>query len=171
MKEKMRVGNLLAEFCVSLLKANPEHTSFWIENPDGSWFWRQPSILHAFASLRFHLFRIDYCRFGTPYRKRTRFATNLPMLQQDPILCSRDHAHTVLRGAHPSGVLWTQVAEPYPHPVADLLAVAAASQALWYPSPQFDIVALASRACNSIRSRKAAKLLKNASKAQARQRS
>lgn len=53
-------------------------------------------------------------------RKRMRLITSIPLLICDPLQCTHDHVHTVLRGQHPSGALWTKVAEPYPYPVADL---------------------------------------------------
>ena len=128
----MPVGNLLAESVPSLIMSKPKHVHFWFENPDGSWFRRMPCVIKALSSVECWLFRIDYSRFGTPYRKRAHFATDLPVLMHAPLLCTRSHVHTVLRGAHPSGKLWTQVAEPYPFPVAELLAVAAACVAGWH---------------------------------------
>jgi len=162
MKEKMRIGNVLAEFVALIIVSLPAHMSFWFENPDGSWFWRMPCIIHACDVRDCWLFRIDYCRFGTVYRKRTRFLTDLPLLKHEPILCTRDHAHTVLRGAHASGVLWTQIAEPYPHSVADILALASAHASQWCFSVPASLLSVAVRACQSAKARQKVRALRHA---------
>ena len=162
MKIKMRIGNIIAEWIALLIESLPAHVSFWFENPDSSWFWRMPCIIRAQSSRPCWLFRIDYCRFGTPYRKRTRFLTDLPVLKTHPILCSRDHVHTVLRGTHSSGVLWTKIAEPYPHPVAIILATASACAASWCFQVFPDLVSVAARACQSAKARAAAKAHRHA---------
>jgi len=151
MKQKMLIGNQHADFVVRLLSSLPSHMHFWIENPDGSWLFRMPHVVDFVNSHPIWNFRIDYCRFGTPYRKRTRFLTNIPLLCHVPILCDRTHVHTVLRGQHPSGVLWTQVAEPYPFPVADLLALCVCVASKWHPEVSSDLVLIAARACKDSR--------------------
>jgi hypothetical protein len=49
---------------------NPE-VLFFIENPDSSWLWKR-KVSESFP----HYVRLDFCQYGKPYRKRTRFATN-----------------------------------------------------------------------------------------------
>ena len=145
----MKIGNLHVDFVVRLLESLPTSMCFWIENPDGSWFFRMPAIIKYMSEHEVWPFRIDYCRFGTPYRKRTRFISNIPMLHHAPILCDRTHAHTVLRGLHPSGYLWTKVAEPYPVPVADLLALSVCGACQWYRDLHPDLEVLAACACKT----------------------
>ena len=45
--------------------------------------------------------RVDYCRFGTPWRKRTRVALNIPKLRGLRRLCACEKPHVQLRGQHP----------------------------------------------------------------------
>ena len=101
--------------------------------------WRMPEWVAVVSLLEFHLVRVDYCRFGMCFRRRTRFLSNLPGLLHAPILCKHDHTHTVLRGLHPSGVPWTVEAEPYPFELADILATACCTYALWHPGPTSDL--------------------------------
>ena len=70
--------------------------------------------------------RIDYCRFGTAWRKRTRFRTNLHLAgQTDFCKCARPHLR--LRGrCRERKVNFTQLAEAYPRAVANMLGAAAA---------------------------------------------
>ena len=66
--------------------------------------------------------QLDYCQFGMPWRKRTLFYTNIVCLRGQTCYCLGKHEHQLLKGISPSGVLWTKVAEPYPHAVAEMLA-------------------------------------------------
>ena len=83
---------------------------FWLENPDCSWLWRQPeflSLLEDFPLLTF--WRYDCCRFGSPWRKRTRILTTTA-LASTTTFCSGGHAHQVLRGRSRKHKLsWTAV--------------------------------------------------------------
>jgi len=145
MKEKMAIGNSHSLWLASLVKGSRRYMMWWIENPDSSGLWRMPECVQLGKCM--FLFRVDCCRYGTPYRKRTRFMTNIPHLKCDPILCKRDHVHTVLRGTHPSGRLWTQVAEPYPFPPSDHLAMAAAIDCNWHPEVRVDVDSIPRRQC------------------------
>jgi hypothetical protein len=90
---------------------------------------------------------VDYCRFGTPWRKRTAFFTNIPSLCS-PVLCTREHSHLVLRGGGPGGMAWTAIAEPYPFGVADVLAVHACAAAGISVGPEkLDLDAVADGHC------------------------
>lgn len=58
---------------------------FFVENPDGSWIWKLDQELSWDDILQNPTvgdFRVDQCRFGTPWRKRTRFRTNCQV--EDP---------------------------------------------------------------------------------------
>ena len=76
--------------------------------------------------------RVDYCRFGTRWRKRTRFATNTS-LQGEVRLCDKTHEHWKLRGMH-GGVSRTKLAEPYLYPLCASLASACCKHAGWIAS-------------------------------------
>ena len=103
---------------------------FWVENPDGSWLWRQREWERLLHHGDIDLFRVDYCVYHAPWRKRTRFTNNLPELKGVTQLCRGGHKHVVLRGAAPGGGgMMTSLAEAYPHPIADILAAAIAHAA------------------------------------------
>lgn len=145
MKKKMKVGNSHSKWLASLVSMSSDYVFWWIENPDSSWIWSMREWRPIIASM--HSLRVDYCRFGMPWRKRTKFVSNVPGLRHDPIFCTRDHKHTVLRGCSPSGMLWTLVAEPYPFPLADILASASCVACKWHPPLHIDIDTIACRAC------------------------
>jgi len=44
------------------------------------------------------------------------------------------HVHQLLQGISPSGLPWTKVAEPYPHAVAEILALGVAVHCGWVDS-------------------------------------
>ena len=98
---------------------------FWVENPSLSWLWRQAGTLSwddILADRRVGDWVLDYCRFGTPWRKRTRFRTS-GQLKGQKCVCVCQRPHVQLRGHCKSkGVLYTKLAEPYPRGVAETLA-------------------------------------------------
>ena len=131
-RERIRVGNLLANWmafayrrCVAL------DVAVWVENPDSSWLWRLRSWKRIIANKAniFGEWRVDYCRFGTRWRKRTRFATNTA-LQGEVRFCTGLHEHWRLRGTY-GGSSRTKLAEPYPYPLCCTLASACCQKAGW----------------------------------------
>lgn len=96
---------------------------FWIENPDGSWFWRMDGELsweRILENPKVQDFRVDQCRLGTPWRKRTRFRTNSHAGGQK-LLCSG--RHLLLRGKDKlTKQNYTKLAESYPQRLCTLLA-------------------------------------------------
>ena len=76
--------------------------------------------------------RVDYCRFGTRWRKRTRFATNTS-LRGEVRFCDKTHEHWKLRGTH-GGVSRTKLAKSYPYPLCASLASACCKHAGWIAS-------------------------------------
>ena len=125
MTEKLRIGNAMALWCFSILGlAMDMGLGVWLENPSLSWMFRLPewlALLERYPQLQYRV--VDYCRFGTKWRKRTRFATNTGV-GGEKTLCSRDHQHLVLRGRssfHRKS--WTAVAQTYPLGVAKAVAI------------------------------------------------
>eukprot|EP00438_Fugacium_kawagutii_P027608 Skav231511 [mRNA] locus=scaffold84:334476:339113:- [translate_table: standard] len=99
---------------------------FWIENPDGSFFWRQKPFLQVVRNWDLQSFRCDFCTFGTRWRKRTRFVTNGCLAGQKRF-CRGCKSHQLLRGRSSyHKCSWTKVAEPYPRRLCSLLAWAVA---------------------------------------------
>jgi hypothetical protein len=136
MKLKVTEGNRMGDFQVEVVKAcesNEPPTLFWFENPDGSYLWRQPKLKKRFSSPASHeLCRVDFCRFGTPWRKRTRVGTNIEGLCGLRMFCSCTKEHVQLRGQHPTlKKAWTAVAQPYPRGFSKLLGSAIVSACNW----------------------------------------
>jgi len=126
MKAKVREGNSFGIWMSKLVNEFHAQLCIWIENPDSSFLWLLPEWRRIFRNNVLGYAKLDYCRFGAPWRKRTRFATNMSNLVGIRALCTRDHAHTVLRGHSSKGGLWTKIAEPYPHAIANILSISAA---------------------------------------------
>ncbi|CAE7243715.1 unnamed protein product [Symbiodinium sp. CCMP2456] len=99
----------------------------WLENPEGSWLWKQPEVTDLVRSchgLGFWVF--DCCRFGCRWRRRTCILTTTD-LQGSKLLCSGCADHLVLRGRVAGTALnWTKVAESLPQRACEVLA-----RALW----------------------------------------
>ena len=119
--EQLRFVLELAAVCLE------EDVIFWIENPDGSWFWKQQNELSWNQLLGAHSeklgdLRLDQCRFGTPWRKRTRFRTTCHLRGQR-LLCMCQQKHVVLRGrCKEAKQNFTKLAEAYPRSLCSYLA-------------------------------------------------
>ena len=100
---------------------------FVVENPDSSWMWRQTRKELSWdgifaADPKAGDLRLDFCRFGTAWRKRTRFRCNLVEAGQK-IFCQCKKPHVILRGrCKAKGVNYTKLAEPYPRLLCGALA-------------------------------------------------
>jgi hypothetical protein len=130
------MGNSFARWSARLIERYHTQLWFWVENPQLSWFWRLPCFRRILRQYHVGAFlQLDYCRFGIPWRKRTRFFTNLTSLMGRQCFCIGGHVHQELKGASPSGVHWTKVAEPYPHGVAKVLALGEAHHCGWEHVP------------------------------------
>ena len=92
MKEKIKVGNAMASWLAGFVDAALAlHMVVWIENPAGSFLWLLSSWKKVIAKHNLQCFYTDYCAWGAPWRKRTRFygnfaaagiATSLLVLQE-----------------------------------------------------------------------------------------
>ena len=160
MKPKVREGNQMADFGAevhALCEASENNdrvptTYFWTENPDGSHVWGQKRYRPFRDAGSGRTFRADYCRFGTPWRKRTRVATSLPRLMGLRMLCKCKKKHQQLRGQHPTlRIPWTLVAQPYPRGFCQIIASAALDACGWATTRtgRFDIAGCAK--CGSLR--------------------
>ena len=125
-KEKNVIGNNQLLFVIQLvmccLKSN---VRFSVENPNGSWMWKQRGKLSWDKILRGKNvgdLKVDYCMFGCPWQKRTRFRTDLHIAGQS-VFCKCGLPHIRLRGrCVERGINWTQVAEPYPRALCSCIA-------------------------------------------------
>ena len=136
MKRKIAEGNSHSQWLAKLIKiCLAKGIKYWVENPDGSFLWLQPEWMSMRRSVRESFFRVDFCTFGTPWRKRTRFLTN-GRLSHVKRLCNRQHQHLVLRGrSKKHQACWTKVAEPYPRRLCNLLGHAACCDLGLYKGP------------------------------------
>ena len=82
---------------------NPQ-LAWFIENPDSSLLWSR-----AVARDLYPRVRLDFCCYGTPYRKRTKIACNVlwdPRPLCDPLTCpscaNGRHVMTAQRGSTPN---------------------------------------------------------------------
>ena len=136
MKVKVAEGNEMSDFQAEVqsecLKSE-RPVYFWVENPDSSYLWRQPKFRRRYRDPDSkHVMRVDYCRFGTPWRKRTRVGTNVPQLMGLRMLCKCQKPHLQLRGQHPTlKKPWTLVAQPYPRAFCKLLSSGISAAAGW----------------------------------------
>lgn len=123
---KNRMGNEMLDFVLRCVKAClSADVIFWVENPFLSWLWRQVGRLswdEVLADARVGDLDLDYCRFGTPWRKRTKFRTSTHLRGQR-CFCLGNHEHVALRGrCKEKGLSFTKLAEPYPRGVCECLA-------------------------------------------------
>ena len=128
MKKKIDDGNSHSDWLGSLIViCIALEIFFWVENPDNSHLWNQTVWRRLGACDFSNCYRLDFCRYGTKWRKRTRFFTcgRLRGLRK---ICLGNHIHQVLRGRSAKHkAAWTKVAEPYPKPLCSVLAWAACS--------------------------------------------
>ena len=121
---KVEAGNQFAKFIAQVgmlcLKLD---LPFWFENPWLSFLWWIPSIQSLRSEWGVGFWLLDFCVFGTPWRKRTRILTNT-QLRGQRTLCPGCKRHQLLRGrsaVHKQS--WTKLAEPYPFKLASTIAM------------------------------------------------
>ena len=145
MQKKVAAGNAHASFLFKIVSvAIALDLAYWIENPDGSFLWLLPDWLDAKVGACDTSFRFDQCRYRTPWRKRTRIATNTGLRGRRE-LCVGGHSHLPLRGrssAH--GACWTKVAQTYPRQLCrDLAWAMGAKMNLTTKQPKLSIASCA----------------------------
>ena len=131
MAAKVDLGNAISDWLSGFVTAvDTAGLIWWVENPAGSYLWSQPEWEMLQRATGAQFFLTDYCRFGTPYRKRTRFLTN-SVLAGEKLLCQCNRKHLKLVGySKLHGCSWTRVAEPYPSKLSQVLAKAVATSLL-----------------------------------------
>ena len=120
---KVSRGNCLARFSFGLFSlCRTLRIPVVLENPSTSWLWSLPGALALARLYNVRDVDVDFCAFGTPWRKRTRLRfchLDLSGLQEARCsgrgICSFSKCpHKVLEGKDAAGRFWTHVAEPYP---------------------------------------------------------
>ena len=150
MRIKVQQGNRHNDFVAECILICGDHgVTFWVENPDCSWWWRQKRWRKYRPSDNKHVFRCTFYRFGCAWRKATRVATDSG-LGGLRMMCTCSRPHIALRGMHPvKKIAWTLVAQPYPRGFARLLAVAACVKAGWCGGERLNVAGCAR--CSSLR--------------------
>lgn len=124
MRRKVDIGNSMSRWVASFIRRS--HLAglvWWVENPAGSFLWLQPEWVQLIGDFGLSFCKTDYCRWGTPYRKRTRFLGNAPDMEQQ-LFCNCTRPHIRLVGySREHRCAWTKVAEPYPTGLARFLAL------------------------------------------------
>ncbi len=146
-RRKNADGNAMLKFVLAVvICCQTHHVFFLVENPDGSWLWRQRGSLSwdaVYAKGACADFRTDFCRYGTPWRKRTKFRTSLSIGGQT-VLCNCGKKHVVLRGrSSVHRCNYTKLAEPYPRSLCRILALAIAKDVGLVSSRPLDVAACA----------------------------
>ena len=123
MREKVTIGNAMSWWlCGFIREVHLAGLVWWVENPAGSFLWLQKEWVSLIDDLHLLFILTDYCRWGTPYRKRTRFLSNMVTAGQR-LLCCCTRPHIRLVGySHVHKCSWTKVAEPYPSQLSKFLA-------------------------------------------------
>ena len=151
MRLKVRIGNLHADLCIYLISLFDQLGIYYIlENPDSSFMWQQRGWTKFRSPTSLSIFRACFCRFGTSWKKPTRFATNTELAGKKMwCLCSTRN-HVQLRGMHPTRKIpMTLVAQPYPAGLCRLLGAALCQAYGWYSKKKLNISACCR--CHSIR--------------------
>eukprot|EP00439_Symbiodinium_sp_Y106_P047915 s5693_g6.t1 len=86
--------NKFARWAAAVRDALPASSAFWCHRPDGSFVWRMPEWASFGDPAALGVCRVDLCRFGAPWSKRTRVAANFVF----QAFCQCTGPHRRLRG-------------------------------------------------------------------------
>ena len=124
-QEKIQLGNACFRTCFSLIRMLDRFRIPWIlENPASSKCWHLPFWKQLCSQPHIQVVYADFCRFGTAWKKHTRFVCgNIELTDLHRVnlqctgrsICSvtgKSHFH--LTGKGPGGRNWTEIAQPYP---------------------------------------------------------
>lgn len=151
MREKVRIGNQHADLCRALFGLFDKHGVYYIiENPDGSFMWAQRGWEKFRSPSSPDVFRACFCRFGTGWKKPTKFGTNTILAAKTMWCQCGKRSHIQLRGMHPTRrIPMTLVAQPYPSGLSKLLAAALCQSYGWASKRKLNISACCR--CNTMR--------------------
>ena len=125
MRRKVDIGNSMSIWLAALVeRIIPLGIVFWVENPAGSFLWLQKEWRQLIAQHDLEFFLTDYCRWGTPWRKRTKFLGRFSAAGLK-CLCWCKQKHVKLVGySSEHKCCWTKAAEGYPRSLAKFLGAA-----------------------------------------------
>ena len=130
-QELVRTDNALATLSVAVFRQCCRlEVPVALENPGSSLLWQMPQMLALNRREDVTIVETDYCMFGVPWRKRTKFMYAYVDLSCIARKCSSrkgvcdrtGHRHVQLQGTASCGKLLTKLAEPYPAKLCKLLA-------------------------------------------------
>ena len=122
---QVKLGNCLMRFSAAVLRACVAHRiPASLENPRLSRIWLCPPIASILRNSKFQFHIVDFCMFGTAWKKPTGIlSVGLNLDWADSFRClgaprgqckrTLEH-HLVLRGCNRQGVFLTKLAEKYP---------------------------------------------------------
>ena len=127
---KVDVGNALVVAAASLLQAfDSTGSAVSNENPRDSWQWEHPKMKTHNHKVLQEAAPLDYCAFGTPWKKPTMIKGIRRWLWRLHRLCTCQSHAVTLRGStineQGKRVSWTSVASPYPDTLTAVWAEAA----------------------------------------------
>ena len=119
----LKYHNKLISFIFKVIRACLKaKVIFVLENPRSSILWCFPFIQWLTRNNLAWRIEVDFCAFGTPWRKSTTLLSNSPSLRYIECRCGgkggicgiSKQPHQVLNGKDPTGVWWTRRAQAYP---------------------------------------------------------
>ena len=122
-KKKLRAGNSFLRWTVKLVRLAEDCGLLYLfENPQNSHFWKQAAWHLGFRRRQWIDCLLDFCVFGMPWRKSTRFRTN-SLVSGVRLRCRCSKPHIVLRGrCKAAKANWTKLVEAYPPDLCKHLA-------------------------------------------------
>ena len=129
---RLRFGNATFYFTCRIIRICMKlNIPVVLENPSSSLMWHANALALLTRASSAHVCDLDQCQFGTPWQKRTRFATwGVGPLDRIALrcdgrggICSRTRQrHVILSGQSPFGCKYTALAAAYPSQLCDSLA-------------------------------------------------
>lgn len=130
---KVDEGNLFMKFSVAVLKLGCQlHIPMTMENPRSSRLWLCPQVQQLIRRKFVTQTTVEFCMFGTPWRKSTTFLAvhvSLELLQPFRCIGSKrgickhsGRSHLALAGQNAKGQWLTKIAEPYPNKLCQKIA-------------------------------------------------
>ena len=129
--EAVKNGNIIMRFTARIANIATSMQIMWsLENPRTSRLWLCPPIQRLIQNQNTHMIHIEFCRFGTPWRKSTswlHFKVDLTPLAEfrctGPRCVVTGKKHLVLSGKDSAGRWRTHIAEPYPRKLCNKIAL------------------------------------------------